>query len=222
MKRSMSTARRLITLALAGLLLVGLTSTVSAHETREVEGEFEFVVGFANEPAYVNQMNGLSLAITSLDGEEPVEGAEESLNAQVQFAGESQDLELRAVWGEPGSYIADVIPTSTGAYTFQVTGEIDGVEIDESFQGGPDTFSEVAATDELEFPETSSASAGASDQTAAFGIAGVVAGLLGLVAGVAAYYKVSNPGGNKNPAQQRREQKLVERTRQEQQTDEQA
>jgi hypothetical protein len=241
-------SRYIAVMAVMGLLAVGLPgSSASAHETREVEGEFEFVVGFMNEPAYVNEKNGLDLRISYLNGNgqtenddedaddhdhngnddqyateaEPVEGAHQTLQAQVQFAGETKDLELRELWGQPGSYTADVIPTETGAYSFQISGEIDGIEVNETFTAGPDTFSEIEPRDELEFPENGGDSvADDSDQAAAFGIAGVVAGLLGLAVGGAAYYKVNSQNGdNKNPAQRRREAKLAEQRKQQQQSD---
>jgi hypothetical protein len=232
MPRTSTLIRRISALVITGLLLAGLVATTSAHETREVEGEFEFVVGFMNEPAYVNEMNGLDLRIFYLNGDghsddgdesddqyasdaEPVENAHETLRAAIQFGGESHELDLRAVWGQPGHYTADVIPTATGAYTFQITGEIDGVQVNETFSAGPDTFSEIESRDELEFPASSGSSSSDTNQIAAFGIAGVVAGLLGLVAGGAAYYKVSNPGGAKmNPAQRRREQQKAQQQKQ--------
>ncbi|TVR68555.1 MAG: hypothetical protein EA415_16300 [Sphaerobacteraceae bacterium] len=234
--------------ATAALLLVTLAATISAHETREVDGEFEFVVGFMNEPAYVNQMNGIDLRISYLNGNHddadnaddhsddhdhaddhdhdhgaaddqyasdnpPVENAHQTLNATITHGEDSMDVELRPVWGQPGAYTADVIPTTTGTYRFHFHGEIDGVTIDETFTGGPDTFSEVASTDELEFPEGGAMAATDSNQAAAMGIAGVVAGLLGLLVGGVAYFKVS--GSHKSPAQQRREARIAEQQRSE-------
>lgn len=188
---------------LAIALAAGFTGGASAHETREVDG-ITFTVGFSNEPAYVNEMNGLELQLAQGEGDdaEPIEGAEQSLDATINFGEDTRDLELRAVFNEPGSYTADVIPTETGAYTFHITGEVDGVEIDESFQSGPDTFSEVNARDTLEFPG-GEASASDDDQAAAFGIAGVAAGLLGLVAGVAGYYKATNNASSHTAGQRR-------------------
>jgi hypothetical protein len=248
MTRNSTMIRRITATALAGLLLAGVVLTTSAHETREVEGEFEFVVGFMNEPAYVNQMNGIDLRINRIGGDaeshnddnhnddahdddqhangdhdhgsgEPVEGAHETLNATIIFGDQSMDVDLRPVWGQPGAYTADVMPTETGTYSFQFAGEIDGVQIDETFQGGPDTFSEVNSTDELNFPSSDASGggdAGETDQATAIAIAGVVAGLLGLAVGGAALYKVTN-SGEPNPAQQRREQRRA----QQKQSDEQ-
>jgi hypothetical protein len=240
MLRNTSVIRRLSVVAITALMLVVVAASVSAHEGREVEGEFEFVVGFMNEPAYVNQMNGLDLRITYLNGNqddaengddpgddhehsngeaeddhhggesEPVENAHQSLNATIIYGSEEMELDLRPVYNQPGAYTAEVIPTSPGTYTFHIHGEIDGIQIDETFVGGPDTFSEPAETDDLEFPAGAGEVVGDSDQTAAMAIAGVVAGLLGLLVGGFAYFKVSSQGDNKNPAQKRREARLAE------------
>lgn len=232
MTRSTSVIRRMTVVAITALLLVTVAATVSAHETREVEGEFQFVVGFMNEPAYVNQMNGIDLRISYANGNHddadngddhdhgtddqyatenpPVENAHQTLSATIIHGEDSMDVDLRPVWGQPGAYTADVIPTSTGTYQFHFHGEIDGTTIDETFVGGPDTFSEVEPTEELEFPAGGATVADESDQAAAMGIAGVVAGLLGLLAGGIAYFKVSNQGNKKNPAQQRREARMAQ------------
>lgn len=194
---------------LVAVLSLGLVGTAAAHESREV-GDFEFVVGFVNEPAYVNELNGIQLNISqaAAEGEEgePVLNAHQSLDATILYGEDSIDVELRPVFGEDGAYTAEVIPTETGTYSFQFTGEIEGEQIDETFRGGPDTFSEVEPREELEFPAGDSASVDDSDQAAAFGIAGVVAGLLGLGAGAAAYYKVSsNSGQQRRPAQRQQQ-----------------
>ncbi len=45
-----------------------------------------------------------------------------------------------------------MIPTQPGVYSFRITGAIDGVEINEVFTAGPETFSEVTPRTEIEFP----------------------------------------------------------------------
>lgn len=148
-----TTFRLLLAGSLAFVLLIALAMTASAHEHREV-GDYELTVGFSVEPALINEPNGLSLAVqvgTEDDGP-PVEGLQETLEAEVTYAGETKPLELRARFGQPGSYIADVFPTAEGAYTFRIFGTIEGMEIDESFTSGPETFSEVESTDEIAFP----------------------------------------------------------------------
>lgn len=188
--------RRLLAVALSVVLMLALASTASAHEHREV-GEYELTVGFSTEPALINEPNGLSLAVQLGHGDDgtPVEGLQETLDAEITYAGETKDLELRASFGQPGSYTADVFPTAEGAYTFRIFGTIEGMEIDESFTGGPDTFSEVESTSNIAFPagETSADDGGGAaseaqdtaDSARTLAIIGIIAGVLGLAAGAA-------------------------------------
>ncbi|MDQ3549220.1 MAG: hypothetical protein M3439_10435 [Chloroflexota bacterium] len=191
--------RRLRAASLSCVLLIALATVASAHEHREV-GEYELTVGFAVEPALVNEPNGLSLAVqigTEEDGP-PVEGLQETLEAEITYAGETMPLELRASFGQPGSYTADVFPTAEGTYTFRIFGTIEGTEIDESFTGGPDTFSEVESTSAIAFPATDASTDGeetttseaneaqdTADSAQTLAIIGIIAGILGLAAGIA-------------------------------------
>lgn len=145
--------RRMLALSLAGVLLLGLAATASAHEHREV-GEYELTVGFSVEPALINEPNGLSLDVQLGHGDDgtPVEGLQETLQAEISFASETKELELRASFGQPGSYTADVFPTAEGAYTFRIFGTIEDMAIDESFTSGPDTFAEVESVSAIAFP----------------------------------------------------------------------
>jgi hypothetical protein len=88
---------------------------------------------------------------------EPVTGLQDTVQVEVTFAetGTSRVMDLRALFGQPGRYTADVIPTRPGAYVLRFFGTIDGVEIDETFQpysmGGG--FNDVASSVEIHFPE---------------------------------------------------------------------
>ncbi len=148
----------------AGALLVG-NGLATAHETREV-GDYTFVVGFLNEPAVQDEVNAVSVRITQpapadatpAEGEEdaaatPVEGLQ--LTVEVILGDQKVELPMAPKWGEPGHYVAYLIPTQPGDYSFHITGEIDGTAIDETFTAGPETFSSVSPREELEFPPAS-------------------------------------------------------------------
>lgn len=173
--------------ALGGLLL--LAAPVAAHETREVAG-YQFVVGFIGEPVFTNQKSGLELEVTSND--QPVEGLEETLEAEVTFGEQTRPLELSARFGAPGWYQSVFFPTAAGPYTFRIFGEIEGQAVDESFTSSPDGFSEVedATTGQFPvvFPATGDlvrdAQAGAGAATTA--TIALVAGVIGLIAGLVA------------------------------------
>jgi hypothetical protein len=175
----------------AALLAMALAGPAAAHEHREV-GEYSITVGFIDEPVYTGQKSGLEFGVAHHDSEEPVEGLEETLQAEVTFEGETRDLPVSARFGEPGWYESVFFPTAAGAYTFRIFGTIDGVDVDESFTSGPDTFSEVSDVAggqfPVVFPATSDvvrdAEAGAGAATTA--LIGVVLGGAGLLAGLVA------------------------------------
>src|SRR5512135_2012048 len=105
-------------------------SAALAHERRTVAGKYQFVVGFLNEPAVADQMNGIDLRISTSDGK-PVEGLEQTLKAEVIVGGGARtaQLPLQARFGQPGSYAAYFIPTRDGSYIFHFTGTIEGAPI---------------------------------------------------------------------------------------------
>lgn len=178
--------------AVLGAMLTALVGigVASAHESREV-GAYTFSVGFLDEPVFSGQKSGLDLRVAR--GEEPVEGLEETLEAEVTFAGQSRTLEISPVFNQPGAYRSVFFPTAAGPYTFHVFGEIEGEAVDESFTSGPETFSEVqdvaGGQFPVQFPATGDivrdAEAGANAATTAtialvLGGAGLVAGLVAL------------------------------------------
>jgi hypothetical protein len=146
------------TLAAAGLVVgvLGLLApAASAHEGRKL-GDLEMEVGFVNEPAYVGQPNSVDLFLIH-DGE-PVNDLGDTLAVEVSF-GDAEPLQLTlepafevGEFGEEGNYHAWFFPTSVGSYTFHFSGTIDGEEVDETFTSGPDTFSDVEGTGEVEYP----------------------------------------------------------------------
>ena len=87
----------------------------------------------------------------------PVEGLEGSLQVEVTHAGTgaSRVLDLEAVWGDPGHYVAGLIPTASGVYEFRVFGNVEGMDIDETFAsiGGGGGFDDIQSSAELQFPE---------------------------------------------------------------------
>lgn len=198
--------------------MLGAAGDASAHEQRTV-GNYAFEVGFAEEPALVNQLNGVFLNVQffeggvpeagegeEVEGGEPVLGLDESLTVELIVGGGAakKEISFEPIEGEPGSYVAAFLPTVTGDYTFHIFGEIEGTEIDESFESGPGRFDSVEPLDEVAFPEAPANDASvakslqelqakvdsldgagsSSDSTArALGVIGIVAGLAGVGAG---------------------------------------
>jgi hypothetical protein len=162
MSTVISRARAIVAvIAIAALLTGGYgLYRAQAHEQRDVADEYSFVVGFLEEPAYAGEQNGLDLRISTIDptggvNSEPVEGAEETLTAEVIFGDQSMPLEIDTVYNEPGSYRAIFFPTMPGDYTFHITGTLGDTQIDETFTSADGEFGAVQDPAPLQFPPLS-------------------------------------------------------------------
>ena len=190
--------RKGVWLALASLVILSLSlGTILAHEGRPV-GDYRFVVGWLEEPAYEGGRNAASVTISkvlesesmggdspSSDGHQengghsssttgtgrplasvagqhheqtaPVEGLEGAIQVEVTHVatGAKRTWDLIAVFGEPGHYVAHMIPTASGVYEFRVFGNIEGMAIDETFvsRGGGGGFDDIRSSAGLHFPE---------------------------------------------------------------------
>lgn len=188
MQRRLRIALPLIAALLMLALLPGLAS---AHERRQI-GQYTFIVGFLNEPAIVDQPNGIDLTVMDSNNK-PVEGLEKTLKAQIIYGGSTEDVTLSPRFNQPGKYAAYFIPTRTGTWKFHFTGTINGQNIDELFTSGPGRFNDVQSTESLDFPEKTpdlvtmnaqvSSAKSAANSAKTVGIIGIVVGTIGLAAG---------------------------------------
>jgi hypothetical protein len=177
------------------VVLVGLALTflapgsASAHERRTVGGDYTFVVGFLKEPAFEGETNGIDLRVSKA-GDQPVEGLEKTLKAEVVVGGATLPLEFKPRFRVPGAYDANFVPTRPGTYIFHFSGSVEGTPVDERFESGPGRFNDVEAVAPLQFPdkvpagvEVQRALAAAEGRAATatmLATIGLVAGLAGL------------------------------------------
>lgn len=204
MKKRFTFGSFALLVALLGVVLT--TSAALAHEKRHV-GNYTFVVGFLDEPAYANVKNSLDLTICNgsdcnyivQDGTKvlsnPVNDADKTLKAEVSTGGSAPlALTLKPRWANPGKYNAYFLPTKAGDYTFHIFGTLNNNSIDEKFTSSPTGFSAVEQVQS--YPSNSADSTSAqvttlksqvqSAQNAAtmattVGIIGLVLGALGLL-----------------------------------------
>src|SRR6267142_1542120 len=164
-----------------------LTSNVAFGHERRAVGPYTFVVGWLNEPAYVNAANGLSLDVTETSSSKPVEGLATTLQAEVIVGGGAKKLSLDLATDQetPGHYAGSFIPTKTGDYIFHIFGTVESTKVDERFESGPNTFDGVVSTDPLQFPDRVPANmdlAARLDSLQTLVIAAIVIGALALLA----------------------------------------
>jgi hypothetical protein len=177
-------------------LLLAAAAPAFAHEARTVAG-YDMEVGFINEPVFVGDKSGLEFFVHK--GDQPVDGLEKTLTAQVIYQGQTRDLPISAREDSPGAYESQFIPTAAGPYTFHIKGTIESSAIDEQFTSSPTGFDEVKDQASGQFPVqfpaeadvVASAQAGqnAANQlpiAVALGAAGLMFGLIGTGLGLAA------------------------------------
>lgn len=139
---------RSLLIAFLALILLPLAS-LAAPVTRTAEDRFEITVQYLNEPAILGDTNGVRLQIT--DNGEPVSGAHSSLTVQVEFMEAVRVLNMYEDAGQPGVYTGVFIPMQDGQYSFSIHGELDGVEINETFTVDDGLVAVTPRTD-YEFP----------------------------------------------------------------------
>ena len=187
--------------ALGGVAFVALflvPGIALAHERRTVaNGKYDVVVGWDAEPAFVDMKNGASIRIMDAGTTNPVAGADKTLKVQIRQGASTQSFPLRAVFGQNGYYVADILPTRDGEYQWIFSGSINGDAVNETFDTADGKFNKVEPQAALQFPlalpdpAQSSAAVQAAQADAAsartLAYVGIAVGALGVLAGVGAW-----------------------------------
>ncbi|HLZ31589.1 MAG TPA: hypothetical protein VKV73_30075 [Chloroflexota bacterium] len=193
-------AQRLLALGSVAVLCAVLASLLApstsfAHERRTIgAGQYDVVVGWDTEPAYVNEKNAASIRISKsgTNPAEPITGAEKTLKVEIRQGAQTRSFDLRAAFGQPGYYLADLVPTRDGDYVLSFVGSIGGDQINEKFDTADGKFNAVQPATDVQFPIAAPEPAQivaelqgtrAAAQTAqTIGLVGVGVGVLGLLA----------------------------------------
>ena len=193
----------------------------SAFSPAEVSVNPDSTIVFVNNTRWAQNVTsgvmddgGMTMESTGGHQEEktaPVEGLQDTLQVEVTHVPSevSRTMALRTVFGEPGHYVADLIPTSPGHYRFRFFGTIEGTSFDKSFdsKAGGGGFDDVQVASVIHFPETvasarevegvvrgaqatarqaqdeaKNASSGVSGATT-LGIIGIIVGVIGIALG---------------------------------------
>ena len=140
---------------LAGSLVAA--PAASAHTHIHV-GEYELSIGWANEPTYVGVPNGVEITVADHDGQPITDLRAGDITVVVSTADQStaalplEPAFVVGVFGTPGQYVADLLPTVPGDYTFKFAGALRDETVDVTVTSGEDTFSPVQSSTDVEFP----------------------------------------------------------------------
>jgi hypothetical protein len=204
--------RLTMAMALAGAAVVLSATSAFAHEQRQV-GAYQFTVGWLNEPTYVDAQNAAVVIIKDAQGNLLDDlGDQGKLQVTVSTGNQtSAPLDMAASFdpdsglGTHGEFLANIMPTQPGDYTFHVTGTIKGQKVDEKFTSGPKTFNTVDEPTATQFPVKDpsigqlsgltnrlssradtgiSAAKSKADSASSTATTGVILGIIGIIVGV--------------------------------------
>lgn len=117
-----------------GLLMVPVTA--SAHEVQvfEIKGmQYQIVIGSLNEPLVVDDKSGVDLRVSTMPGNKPVEGLQDTLQVELIAGDKKKVMDLDTVYNTPGSYKAPFYPTVATTLSYRVFGEIAGTPFNQTF-----------------------------------------------------------------------------------------
>lgn len=197
------------------IALLVLPGSALAHERRTIaNGKYDVVVGWDVEPAYADMKNAASIRIMQAGTTTPVTGADKTLKVNIRQGATTKPFSLRAVFGQDGYYLADIVPTRVGDYQWIFTGTINGDQVNETFDTADGKFNAVEAPNALQFPQAlpDPAQSGADVQAAqadaqsarTLAYVGIAVGVLGLLVGASAWLirprAASQPAASTRPA----------------------
>lgn len=190
---------RLAAAAVISLVLVALAvpATALAHERRTIaNGQYDVVVGWSVEPAYVGMTNTATIRIMNAGTTTPVTGADKTLKLTIRQGASTQPFPLTPAFGQDGLYQADIVPTRVGDYQLIFTGTIGDASMNETFDTADGKFDAVQPANAVQFPvqigdpveNAQAAQAAQADAQSArtLAIAGIGVGVIGLIAALVA------------------------------------
>jgi hypothetical protein len=197
-----------------GLILV-VAQPALGHIVVDV-GPYHLAIGWVREPVYVGEQNAVEVFVTNAQDKAVDDLTPDDLKVVVSNGGHQSDpLALTPTFDEDtglgtrGDYLAPIIPTGPGDYTFHVTGSAHGTAIDQTATSSDSTFDSAIGPSVIQFPaklptlgeiatrldrQDTRAQAAASDSVAArdaadraltVGVAAGVAGVAGVAVGLA-------------------------------------
>ena len=144
--------------AVAGTLIITVAGSTQAHVLKDF-GTYSVALGWSVEPTYVGQINAVQVVIKDKGGKAVTDLADGDLKVVVSIGGQdSAALALTNKFDEdtglgiPGDYEAPLIPTTSGDYTFHLTGSIHGQAVDETATSSDSTFNSAVEATDIQFP----------------------------------------------------------------------
>ena len=160
------TTRVFILIAVLSIFALVSASPALAHEARKV-GRWNFDVGWETEPTYAGFPNAVHLGLNDAN-DKPFLTLGDTLKVDITAGGKTSTLAFEPAFegeeGQPGVYLAGLIPSRPGTYAFRIYGTIKADKIDATFTCGDQTFDCVTDASEVQFPAQDPSNAQLADR----------------------------------------------------------
>lgn len=150
---------RAIAGAIGVFLALAMAGVTQAHVVKDF-GPFSVALGWSVEPTYVGQINAVQVVVKDKAGKPVTDLADGDLQVVVSFGGQRSaaltlvnKFDADTGLGIPGDYEASLTPTTSGDYTFHLTGTIHGQAVDETATSSDATFSSAVEATDIQFPD---------------------------------------------------------------------
>jgi hypothetical protein len=144
--------------ALAAIVVIAAAGTASAHVVQAF-GSYSVAIGWLHEPTYVGVQNAVQVVVRDSSGDPVADIGSDALTVVVSAAGKDTaalpllpSFDDETGLGTPGEYLAAIIPTAPGDFTFHLVGTIGDQAVDQSFTSSETTFDAVVGAGDAEFP----------------------------------------------------------------------
>jgi hypothetical protein len=138
--------------------LLATALPASAHQV-VVTGKYQLTVGWNIEPTYAGQVNAVYLGVKDAATLKPLDDIGNDLRVTVSTGNQKftplqpeLSFDSDTGLGMHGVYLASIIPTTPGVYTFTFTGSINGQAVNKSFTSSDSTFDDVVDPTAVQFP----------------------------------------------------------------------
>ena len=82
----------------------------------------------------------------------PITGVEKTLSVQIRQGNNVRTFPLRSVFGQPGYYVTDIVPTRAGNFQWTFVSTVNGDTVNDLFDTADGKFNKVEPIDALQFP----------------------------------------------------------------------
>lgn len=139
------------------LPFIGFNYVPAMAHVEVLQGDIQIIAGWTNEPPIVGELNEILLMVSNVSDGQPIINALSQVAVTANKGTQSKSLQFQPS-EEPGTYVAEILPTETGQYSIVMNGTIEGQAI-----GVQTEIEDVESTAQFTFPPAEDETGGSNE-----------------------------------------------------------